>query len=425
VTVHGKVCRQCGWEGLLWNAGQCDRCYLRELVDQKFADTNGDISDHYRPLCETIVAVRSPSAAIRWLSQSPVAEKISAMARTGRDVQYADFLQRNPDRDVTFGRDLLLGIGIIEAPADDVTDLKFWLDKTMDRYKLDDRQRRTVVKKFANWAVFRDFKRLIKNGSSRESSLRFAKHCLREAIRFLLWFPADRDIASCVQVDIDIYFSQSRSSTRDVIKFLRWCFRMGIVGVKFRFPKVESLENDIAGEEARLAIVTRLLTDDTLELQTRVAGALVCLYGQFPGRLRYLKKTDVFRKKRSGVVTIRGTRNRKELAIAPEIGDLIWDLAKGGAPHKGFASAVANPWLFEGFRPGKNISEPALRTKLKAIGIRVGEMRGAALIDLGASTELTLLADVLDISDGTAFKWWSRAGKGGSKYVSMRLQRSV
>lgn len=420
VHVRGKVCASCGAEGLLWNEKQCERCYLCEVASRFFSDAQGRISSQNERVYKSIVATASPEAAIRWLTTSSAARRLRELIARGSNITLGAFDDADSDQSIAFARNLYLGAGAITAVVTDHRDLALWLQKTLQSKKWKDLQpeHQLLVRQFAQWTVFKDFRRLVNRGTSRDLAVRFARRSIAGALEFLLWL-SNRDITlkSCEQQDMDVYFD-GRSTTWSTKKFIKWCQRRRHIP-HLRMPKRELGQPLIANEEYRLMVISRLLNDTALPLYVRVAGLLVAMYGQMFGRLRMLKKVDITRDSETGQISIVGGR-AQPLTLEDPIGQLLWELRCMAAPHTGIASGVPNPWLFPGHQPGKQITSGTFQRACRRLGIDLRALRGAALTDMASVVDLTMVSEMLDLCTDSAYRWWKIAGGDSTEYVSLR-----
>lgn len=416
-TVRGKVCHGCGFEGLLLKAGQCERCALKKLALDYFAKPDGSMTSQIRLVYDVLVSTVEPRNAIGWLNESPAAKKIKSIIEDGRDLTYEDFISPTYDRTLTFARDLFLSCGAVTKQVGDVAELQAWLERTCVE-RLRSASSKALIKQFAHWSVFKDFRRLTKSGTSEEYSSKFARSTLLGAIDLVVWIEArNLTLATCTQVELDVFFARSVTMER-AIKYVRWLGRRGAMP-KLKTPVREKPKRVAADEESRLETIARLLTDESLPLQVRVSGLLVGLYGQMMGRLRQLKKNHIVVDRESGEVSIADGRS-EPLPLEQCIGDLLLQLCQGQPIHGGIASGTESDWVFEGHRPGRAVTESGIARQFSQAGIDMRELRGAALVDLAREMELQLVSKTLDLCDETAYSWWARGGNEYRSYAATR-----
>jgi hypothetical protein len=369
-------------------------------------------------VANALISILEPQNGIRWLTESASARKLRVIIKSGREVTLDDFEESEVGRQMTFARDLFSSAGAITHDTNaDARLLARWLDALIRGRQEKGSANVSILKQYAHWAVFRDFMRLVRVGSNREQSIKFAKRSIRGAMDFLEWL-SERSLTLqlCTQNDIDVYLSGALTERR-AIKFIKWAERRALLRPVV-IPTLTAGAPGIASEDQMLRVLSRLLHDESLPLQTQAAGLLVTLYGQIPGRLRALRKADVVRDERTGVVSIVGDR-AAALELEQNVGEIVWKLRSITSVHSGVASGVQNAWLFPGHRPGRSISESALATQLASIGVNM-KIRGAALIELAKATDLTMLSDILDLCDQSAYRWWDLAGGDRGSYAGSR-----
>jgi hypothetical protein len=68
--------------------------------------------------------------------------------------------------------------------------------------------------------------------------------------------------------------------------------------------------------------------------------------------------------------------------------------------------------------PGQPITPSRLGERLRDIGIRALPGRRAAITDLAAQLPAAVLADLLNITPGTAVRWMHQAGGDWNRYAA-------
>ncbi|MFJ5678981.1 hypothetical protein [Streptomyces sp. NPDC093097] len=132
-------------------------------------------------------------------------------------------------------------------------------------------------------------------------------------------------------------------------------------------------------DEHRWNVARRLLHDDTLKPEDRLAGLLLLLYGQGPSAIHRLTTEPVAALAR--VVTA----NRKG--------------------HATIGALAPSPWLFPGGQPGRPISTTQLTQRLNQLGIRPNQARSTALFQLATEIPAAILARTLGIRTDVAVAW--------------------
>lgn len=89
-----------------------------------------------------------------------------------------------------------------------------------------------------------------------------------------------------------------------------------------------------------------------------------------------------------------------------------------GLSHRGVGSPETSPWLFPGHLPGRPITASRLGERLRLLGVRALPGRRAALLQLAAEVPAAVLADLLNLTPGTATRWTRHAAGDWSRYAA-------
>lgn len=164
-------------------------------------------------------------------------------------------------------------------------------------------------------------------------------------------------------------------------------------------------------DDARWALVERLMIDHDLDLAVRVAGLFALLFAQHLSRVSALRREDVVIE--SGHVAVRFGKD--EVALPPGLDQLVLDLqgCEGHAVVQGTGT-----WLFPGGTPGRPITAERFRSGLADAGIVLRSVRQAALLQLAGELPAPVLADLLGLHVNTAVEWVRAARGDWSPYAA-------
>ncbi|MEV5604594.1 hypothetical protein AB0L33_24445 [Streptomyces sp. NPDC052299] len=173
-------------------------------------------------------------------------------------------------------------------------------------------------------------------------------------------------------------------------------------------------------DEARCSAARRLLHDDTLEPEGRLAGLLLLLCAQWPAVIS--RRTVDHIEEADGAVRIRLG------AIPVELPAPVADLAiQQVAVRRGHAvlGRTDSPRLFPGSQPGRPISAWAMGERLHKLGIRLAETRSTALFQLATELPAAVLARTLGIDITVAVKWQRAAAGDWAAYAAEVSRRTT
>jgi hypothetical protein len=102
-------------------------------------------------------------------------------------------------------------------------------------------------------------------------------------------------LGTCRQADVDTWHAEHREHARNRVRgFLLWAMTSKLTR-PLRLPSASVKRNPPLPQRERIALLGRLLTDDTLPLRSRVAAVIVLLYAQGLSRVVRLTIDDVIR----------------------------------------------------------------------------------------------------------------------------------
>ncbi|MEV7518974.1 hypothetical protein ACWGUP_28835, partial [Streptomyces diastaticus] len=157
---------------------------------------------------------------------------------------------------------------------------------------------------------------------------------------------------------------------REAGHFVRWALAQRIAR-DLSFPAVKwNGPSQAMDDDARWATARRLLHDDTIRTEGRLAVLLLLLYAQWPAAISRLTTAHV--EKTDGAVRIRLGD------VAVTLPGLIAEMALEQVAARRSHAVLAQtdfPWLFPGGQPGRPISAWAMSERLRELGIRLAETR--------------------------------------------------
>ncbi len=176
--------------------------------------------------------------------------------------------------------------------------------------------------------------------------------------------------------------------------------------------------------EGRWEQARRLLHDDTVAPEHRLAGLLVLLYAQQPATISRLSIADI--DIHSDHVALR--LGREPIVVPEPLADLVCQLVARRQGHDRIGHDAGTPWLFPGGRPGQPISSYRLTERLRQIGLQPGQARSTALFQLAGELPAAILARLLGVHISVAVKWQQLSSGDWTNYaadVSRRDDRNA
>jgi hypothetical protein len=149
---------------------------------------------------------------------------------------------------------------------------------------------RKILHRYATWHLLRRLRRRSRGAEVTHYQLTTARQHLRAAVYLLDWLEEQNlTLATCRQADLDRWMtSDDVLLRREAGHFVRWTFSQKITR-DLSFPAVRwNGPTQPMDDEARWDTARRLLHDDTLKPEDRLAGLLLLLYAQWPATISRL-----------------------------------------------------------------------------------------------------------------------------------------
>jgi hypothetical protein len=172
-------------------------------------------------------------------------------------------------------------------------------------------------------------------------------------------------------------------------------------------------------QDQRWALARSLLHDNGHDPGDRVAGLLVLLFGQRPGRIARLTTGHVSLDAERTTLTLGATPIR----IPEPLASHLHDLARQRRHLSQVPAGGPGPWLFPGLHPGQPVLPATISHRLARIGIDTVTGRASALLQLAGELPPTVVADLLGLRPKTAIAWGQLAGRPWAAYPGLRDQR--
>jgi integrase len=362
------------------------------------------------PLYASIAGARQPYSALNWL-RSGAGAAILADLSSGALALTHEALDADPRRGgAEYVRQMLVANGALSPRNEVLARLERWVQAKLK--ELGRPEDRRVVQTYATWSVMARLRRRAEAGAVVRPAA--AKIRIGAAVRLVHWIEQQQlRLETLCQRDIEEWLVSDPPSTYDVRDFLRWAAGQKVVA-DLEVPAPVIRTGTALDEERRWEIVERLLHDDAVDLTDRVAGCLLLLYAQQLSRIVAMKVEDVV-DRGDGVRLRVGT---EELAVPEPLGGLIATLAATGRRYLGVGTPASTPWLFPGLMPGRPLTAARLGDRLGNLGVDARAGRRAALMHLAARLPAAVLAEVLNLSPGTAVDWVRAAGGDWSSYAA-------
>lgn len=288
--------------------------------------------------------------------------------------------------------------------------LQQWLHRTLAA--IDDPQQRRIVSRYAHWYHLRRLRtRIGPNTPVTDTQATAVRNRVDAATAILAELTTHhRALADLKQADVDRWLADGRVARRaELGAFLRWARSERLTTVSFGVPQWGGPRGRVDHDQ-RWQQVRRLLNDDTLPTEDRIAGLLITLYAQTATSISTLRFDQVHMTSSGARITFGST----PIDLPPALADLISRLSS----ERAGTDRAGTPWLFPGRPYSHPISAAMLRKRLSATGLTARAARTAALAQLAVEIPAAVLARCLGIDISSAVAWQRTAAGDWHAYAA-------
>jgi ribosomal protein L40E len=417
-VVVDYTCRRCGQGGRLYADGTCTRCVLADRLQDLLQRPDGTIAPQLVPVRDALIAVEHPVTIIGWLRKSASARLLARLAAEGQLISH-ELLDELPQTQSLYHfRQVLVHTGVLLERVEYLERIRSWLEELLG--ELPSHHGR-LIRPFAHWFVLRRARRRTHRRSYTSAAGHSARHRIRIAVDFLGWLDEHGlTLESVGQADIDRWLTGGPTPRRDVALFLTWAAdrrltrRFTVPARSFREPP-----HRLLSDEERCQQLRRCLTDTSLPIDVRAAGALIALFGIPISRIVGLTVDHISQRDETTYLTV----DQHPVLLPPSLAALLRMAAQAQSQSALGRSQPRVQWLFPGSRsPGRHVASGTLGRRLRQHGIEARSTRNTALLALAADLPAPVLADLLGLHVATASRWVVYAKRDWSTYLAARAE---
>lgn len=413
-----QPCTQCGETERLHHHGLCPRCAcLRQLINL-LSNAEGALHPHIEPVYD-LLAASEPTRVLDWLKNSYASRVLADISQDDRPITHERLDRYQSSGAIHHLRKILVAGGVLPDRDEYLAMLERWLPEATR--KVVDPGERRIVRSFATWHHLRRLRSQSEQGHVTRHQTALVRSQVSAAVKLIAWLRDNgTTFATCTQRDIDRWLTEGDGGMRYCARaFVLWTKKRGYTrDIQIPPPKQ-------AGEVARIEddhrwnLAHRLLQDDSLVIEDRVAGLLLLLYGQPMERIAKLTRDQVI----DDGAQVQLTLGIHPVELLPPFDELVSRLAKTPRGRAVIGRTDDHPWLFPGGAPGHPITANQLALRLRRLGIQPRAGRNSALIGFAGKLPAVVLSRLLGIHINSAARWARRADASNAAYAAHILRR--
>ncbi|MDJ0362218.1 hypothetical protein [Rhodococcus sp. H29-C3] len=410
-----QPCPRCGTADRLIDHHPCTRCVLDEHLRGLLADDTGSIRPELAVLHRTLAEIERPRTVLYWLSSSAAVAVLGEIGSGTRVLTHDALDEIGPDKTVEHLRSVLVSTGALPGRDEHLARLERWIAGTVS--EVTEPKSRKLLRHYATWHLMRRLRTRNRGRPVTFGQASGIRHRLRGALLILDWLTSQQlDLDTCTQSDIDRWLADPSASRRySASSFLRWVTTSKLTDTPLRGASRRwQGPADLLDGEDRWSIARKLLCDDTVKPEDRVAGLLVLLYAQRASAIAALTVEDVT----IGADGVHLRLGTTPILLPVPLSDLVTTLVGTRAGHAAIGERGVSPWLFPGGQPGNPVSTAQMGVRLRGLGIRPNPARSAALFALAAEVPAAILARTLGIHIDVAVDWQQTSAGDWTRYAA-------
>ena len=222
----------------------------------------------------------------RWLDNS-AAPAILRQLNSANQLTHEDLDELPAGKPVEHLRSILVAVETLPPRDEQMARLERWITATIAERP--DPDEAHLLRRYALWHILRRLRRRLNGSTATHNQLVNARQHVKAAVSLLDWLTANNlTLATAGQGDLDNWLtSDTATLRREAGHFVRWAKKQKLTSLDFPASRWGG-PSGIIDTEARWKQARRLLHDDTIKPDDRVAGLLVLLYAQWPATISRL-----------------------------------------------------------------------------------------------------------------------------------------
>lgn len=395
--------------------GSCARCLINTHLDQVLGPDTTRLPPGLQALRSNLATTSNPGTAMRWLTNPTTAPVLSGLADGSISMSHQALDDLPASQPMAHLRQTLVAVGALPERDENMIRLEAFVDQLLADQT--DPDRRQLLRRYLTWHLLRRL-RSRNDRDGRATTLQqsmMVRRLGRGAIAFLDWLAAHHlTLQTCRQSDLDRWAVDEKAIYRqETGRLIRWARANKLTGCHLPSTRwtgpARPLDHQHRWDTAR-----RLLHDDTIKPEDRLAGLLVLLYAQQTAAISRMTVDQI----QDGTTEVTIRLGRAPIQLPEPVAALARTMLANRKGHATIGAASPSTWLFPGGQPGRPISSAQLTHRLNAIDVRPSPDRSTALFQLATEVPAAILARTLGIHTDVAVTWQRHSAGDWTTYAA-------
>lgn len=408
-----RDCTRCGSHRKLRQTGLCDRCTIIDLATEMLPASVFEAHPSAVALRDALLGGGDAQTVAAFLRPRSLPLLRKALAEPG-PITHTAIDALGPEQATRHVRALLVQYGLLPAVDYHLQRFERWIPEAVQT--ISEPVARSAFTQYANWKHLRELR--AKQGPISGSLAGSRRRELRIVTDLLTWIEREgTSLEQLTQGQVD-HWSTTGPERHRVQGFLRWARRNRLardLSVFRAHPPPPTIGG--LSDEERQRLLADVLRNDAILAGTRLAAALVLLYGIRPHRIAQITLDQVDSIDRLARIRI----GADHLYLPDELGIVTEAVIAARTARRLLHDVHDGVWLLPGTRPGYPIANTTLTRRLREIGVAIAPARRGALTSLASQLHPVVLADLTGIHIRTAIVWRDAVAASRARYVAERL----
>jgi len=281
-----QSCPGCGQDQ--FGTQPCARCVVRARLKELLGGAGGEVRAELQGLYENLANSARPNTMASWLNKSKASVVLAELGAGQRALTHAGLDELPMSKPVEHLRAILVATNTLPARDEHLVRVERWVTATITSHP-----QAQVLHRYAIWHLLRRLRARNNDRPATHGQATVVQQQVRAAIALLDWLAAHHlTLRTARQGDLDVWLTDEQATGHGMVgNFVRWAkhhklTELDLAAVKWEGP------SGIIDTEARWEQARRLLHDDTLKPEDRVAGLFVLLYAQRAATISRLTLKD-------------------------------------------------------------------------------------------------------------------------------------